>query len=89
MKRRDFFTKAGIGSAALVSLPAFRSSSKDDKSSSGGQHNDHEQEHGHDGRHDDMDGPLSSANVSFGDGTSTRRSIDSRTTRIEPATTIS
>ena len=66
MKRRDFFAKAGIGSAALVSLPAFRSSSKDEKSSGGGQHSDHEQEHGHDGRHDDMDGPLSSANVSFG-----------------------
>jgi hypothetical protein len=67
MKRRDFFAKAGIGSAALVTLPAFRSSSKDEKSSgSGQQDHDHEQEHGHDGRHDDMNGPLASANVSFG-----------------------
>ncbi len=65
MKRRDFFAKAGLGSAALVSLPAFSSSSKDEKSSGAGER-DPEQEHAHDGRHDDMDGPFASANVSFG-----------------------
>ena len=63
MKRREFFGKAGIGSAALVSLPAFSPASKAPKGlDEGGQ----EQEQEHDGRHDDIDGPLASANVSFG-----------------------
>ena len=61
MKRREFFEKAGIGSAALA-LPALSPASKGKCADAGG----HEQEHGHDGRHDDMEGPLSSANVSFG-----------------------
>jgi hypothetical protein len=61
MKRREFFEKAGLGSAALA-LPAFSPASKV-KGADAGQR---EQEHGHDGKHDDMEGPLSSATVSFG-----------------------
>jgi hypothetical protein len=61
MKRREFFEKAGMGSAALA-LPALSSPPKG-KSSPAAQQ---EQEHGHDGKHDDMEGPLSSATVSFG-----------------------
>ena len=65
MKRREFFEKAGIGSAALVALPAFSPASKAPKGADAGRP-EQEHEHGHDGRHDDMDGPLASANVSFG-----------------------
>jgi hypothetical protein len=61
MKRREFFQKAGVGSAALVSLPAFSPASKGQKGSDAGQ-----QEHGHDDGQEEMEGPLSSANVSFG-----------------------
>ena len=64
MKRREFFEKAGIGSAALV-LPAFSPASKDRKGSDAGRQ-EQEHEHGHDGGHDEMEGPLASANVSFG-----------------------
>jgi hypothetical protein len=60
MKRREFFEKAGLGSAALVTLPGF--SPKDPPK--GGAQPEHD--HGHDGKHEEMDGPLSSANVSFG-----------------------
>jgi hypothetical protein len=58
MKRREFFEKAGMGSAALVSLPVVGGS----RNGAAGQ----EQEHGHDGRQNDMDGPLSAVEVSFG-----------------------
>ena len=61
MKRREFFEKAGISSVALASLPGFSPVSKDLGSEAG-----REQEHQHDGRHDDMEGPGASADVSFG-----------------------
>jgi hypothetical protein len=64
MKRREFFEKAGIGSAALVTLPGFNPTAKGTKGSDG--HQEQEHDHGHDERHEDMDGPLASANVSFG-----------------------
>jgi len=64
MKRREFFEKAGIGSAAL--LPAFSPALKSPKAVKGPDGGQDEHEHGHDGRHDDMDGPLAVANVSFG-----------------------
>jgi len=62
MKRREFFQKAGIGSAGLA-LPALAVAPKG--KSAGGKQPEQEG-HGHDGKHDDMDGPLSSATVSFG-----------------------
>ena len=62
MKRREFFEKAGIGSAALA-LPALTTPASKGKGADAGRL---EQEHGHDGKHDDMEGPLSSATVSFG-----------------------
>lgn len=60
MKRREFFEKAGIGSAALVSLPGFSPglTTKGMGAAS--------QEHDHDGKHEEMDGPLATADVSFG-----------------------
>ena len=61
MKRREFFEKAGIGSAAL--LPAFSPALKSPKAVKGPGGGQDEHEHGHDGRHDDMDGPLVVANV--------------------------
>jgi hypothetical protein len=61
MKRREFFEKAGIGSAALVSMPVLSPALKNQKGSDGRE----DSEHGH-GGHDDMQGPLSSADVSFG-----------------------
>ncbi|HEY7288624.1 MAG TPA: hypothetical protein VH583_02220 [Vicinamibacterales bacterium] len=57
MKRREFFEKAGLGSAALA-LPAMAKS--DTKGASGQEH-----DHGH-GDNDDVKGPLSTATVSFG-----------------------
>jgi hypothetical protein len=62
MKRREFFEKAGISSVALASLPGFSPVSKDLNGSEAGR----EQEHEHDGQHDDMEGPGASADVSFG-----------------------
>jgi hypothetical protein len=61
MKRREFFEKAGIGSAALA-LPALGAVPKGKATGARPQ----DQEHGHDGGHEDMEGPLSSATVSFG-----------------------
>jgi hypothetical protein len=61
MKRREFFEKAGIGSAALA-LPALATVSNGKGS---GAKQPEQEEHGH-GKHDDMEGPLSSATVSFG-----------------------
>jgi hypothetical protein len=61
MKRREFFEKAGIGSAALA-LPAL--ATVPNGKGSGGKQPEQE-EHGH-GKQDDMEGPLSSATVSFG-----------------------
>jgi hypothetical protein len=60
MERRDFFKKAGITSAALVSLPAFAGPAP----AKTGQ-DEHEHEQGH-GPHEDLNGPLASATVSFG-----------------------
>jgi hypothetical protein len=60
MRRREFFEKAGLGSAALVSLPALGHASKAQTGVAGAQ------EHEHHGRHAEMDGPGSSAEVSFG-----------------------
>lgn len=61
MKRREFFEKAGIGSAALVTLPALGPGTT---AKNGGAVQDHE--HGHDGKHEEMDGPLALTEVSFG-----------------------
>jgi hypothetical protein len=61
MKRREFFEKAGIGSAALVSMPVFSPALKAQK----GSDNREEHDHGH-GGHEEMEGPLASADVSFG-----------------------
>ena len=65
MKRREFFKKAGISSAALVSLPAF---AKPAAGTPGGKENgrqEAEHSHGH-GDHEDLNGPLAHATVSFG-----------------------
>src|SRR4051812_14217918 len=62
MKRREFFEKAGIGSAALVTLPGFDPGTTGKRAGAAGQEHDHE----HDGKHEDMDGPLASADVAFG-----------------------
>ncbi|HEY7286170.1 MAG TPA: hypothetical protein VH497_12040 [Vicinamibacterales bacterium] len=64
MRRREFIEKAGLGSA-LVTLPAIggsdaKTANKDAKQS--GQ----DSEHGHGGGNDEMNGPLSTATVSFG-----------------------
>jgi len=64
MKRREFFEKAGIGSAALVTMPGFGPAAKQKSGDSGKRDDEHE--HGHDDKHDDMEGPESSADVSFG-----------------------
>lgn len=65
MKRRDFFEKAGLGSALLV-LPTIEAASgKVTAQQSGRSQGREEEEHRHD-RHDDMNGPLASATVSFG-----------------------
>ena len=65
MKRRDFFEKAGLGSALLV-LPTIEAASgaRTTQQSAGSQGRE-DDEHKHD-RHDDMNGPLASATVSFG-----------------------
>jgi len=55
MKRREFFEKAGLGSAALVTLPGFSPKA----TPKGGA----QSEHGHDGKHEEMTGPLASADV--------------------------
>ena len=60
MKRREFFERAGLGSAALVTLPGFGSGSA--VKAGGGA----APQHGHDGKHEEMDGPLATADVSFG-----------------------
>jgi hypothetical protein len=60
VKRREFFEKAGIGSAALVTLPGFGPGA----APKGG--GTERQEHDHGGKHEEMDGPLASADVSFG-----------------------
>ena len=65
MKRRDFFEKAGLGSALLV-LPAIEAASGTRTAQqSGRSQGREEEEHKHD-RHGDMNGPLASATVSFG-----------------------
>jgi len=55
MKRREFLEKAGIGSAALVSLPAMGHAAKPAQAD--------EHDHGHE---DGPSGPLANATVSFG-----------------------
>jgi plastocyanin len=57
MKRREFFEKAGLGSAALVSLPALASAMGNGKS-------EEKKEDAH--QHEPVNGPLASATVSFG-----------------------
>jgi hypothetical protein len=65
MKRRDFFEKAGLGSALLV-LPTIEAASGARTAQQSGKNQGREdEEHKHD-RHDDMNGPLASATVSFG-----------------------
>lgn len=65
MKRREFFKKAGISSAALVTLPAFAGPEASAAAGKGKGQDEQEQGHGH-GGHDDLSGPLASATVSFG-----------------------
>jgi hypothetical protein len=60
MKRREFFEKAGIGSAALVTLPGFAPAAGPKGAAAA------PQEHEHGGKHEEMEGPLASADVSFG-----------------------
>jgi hypothetical protein len=52
IERREFFERAGLGSAALLSLPVFSGAAKS------GQQQKHE--------HEPISGPLASATVSFG-----------------------
>ena len=59
MKRREFFERAGLGSAALVTLPGFSPGSAVKRSGAA-------RSHEHDGKHEEMDGPLATADVSFG-----------------------
>jgi hypothetical protein len=76
MKRREFFEKAGLGSAALVSIPVLgrpdkraTAQGKKDTQSSGEQEQEHghEQDHGHDNDHDhDDDDAPATHTVSFG-----------------------
>ena len=62
MKRREFFEKAGIGSAALAaSAPGLSPAA----GGQAGANRQEEERHDHDD-HKDMDGPLSHAVVSFG-----------------------
>lgn len=64
MKRREFFKQAGISSAALVSLPAVAAF---EPGAPGGQDSERsEHEHGHEGDHNDLRGPLASATITFG-----------------------
>jgi plastocyanin len=61
MKRREFFEKAGFGSAAFVSLSALTSGDSGKASASvtrGPERAEHQ--------HEDVDGPLANAVVSFG-----------------------
>ena len=61
MKRREFFEKAGIGSAALATMPGFGPVSTQKTDSRPDEH-----DHGHDDGRGNMEGPESSADVSFG-----------------------
>jgi len=65
MKRREFFKKAGISSAALATLPAFATL---EPGTPGGTVTGEQsgRDHGHDGDHEDLKGLLASATVSFG-----------------------
>jgi hypothetical protein len=63
MKRREFMEKAGIGSAAFVTMPALG----DAAAKAGGKETAKgEAEHAHGGHDDDIQGPLANATVSFG-----------------------
>ena len=67
MKRREFFTKAGISSAALVWLPSFATPAPGSPGGKDtGEQSEREHEHGHEGDHEDFQGPLASATVSVG-----------------------
>jgi len=55
IKRREFFEKAGLGSAALVTLPALASAAETVAPAAKGAH-----------QHEPVTGPLASATVSFG-----------------------
>jgi len=61
MKRREFFEKAGLGSAALVTLPGFSPASGPKGAGAQSEH-----DHGHDGKHEEMDGPFAVVDVAFG-----------------------
>jgi hypothetical protein len=63
MKRREFFRKAGVGSAMIASLPAVRAA----KNQKGAQGQDQDRESDHEHGHEEMNGPLVSADVSFGE----------------------
>jgi len=65
MKRREFFQKAGIASAALASLPVLGHGATPAAIPIGAAPPAADDEHGH-GHQDDMNGALSSATVSFG-----------------------
>jgi hypothetical protein len=61
MKRREFFEKAGVGSAALIT--GFSATGAPTTGRKGSDSQEHEH---HGGREEDVEGPLSSATVSFG-----------------------
>ena len=64
MKRREFIEKAGIGSAAFVTLPALKGDPKtaDRKDGAGAQEHDH----GNDRDRDEPKGSLANITISFG-----------------------
>lgn len=67
MKRRKFFERAGLGSAAFVALsalPSDTSAKRDDQQGEQGQEGEQGEHEQHE--HDDVDGPLANAVVSFG-----------------------
>lgn len=70
MKRREFFQKAGLGSAALASLPTFSSAATPAKavdSQKPGSDNGEDEGHNHHGGGEvELRGPLANATVSFG-----------------------
>jgi hypothetical protein len=67
MKRREFFQKAGIASAAMASIPAIGGAAPPRAVSNGtAAAKDDQDEHGRHGGRDEIRGALASATVSFG-----------------------
>ena len=67
MERRDFFRKAGLGSAALAALPTIGGAApRAAQGNSGSAQGQQDEAHGHHGGGDNVDGPLANATVTFG-----------------------